>query len=128
MSPDVPCLVDDWEQHWDAAAGLLAPSCKASHMTLDEVQAALAMHRADLWLAPDAAVVTLDDGPDLVYWVAGGNIATLQAHTPRLERWAKERGHTRLVLLGRPGWARSYLRQRGYEVRVLMTKELQDRC
>lgn len=124
MSPEVPHLVDDWRQQWAHAAPLLAPACRISGDTLEDIQAALAEFRADLWVAPDAAVVTLDMGTDLVYWVAGGNIATLQAGTEALEAWARERGHKRMVVFGRPGWARSYLRDRGYEARTLMAKQL----
>lgn len=59
-------------------------------------------------------------------FLAGGNLAELEAMSPTLEAWAKEQGCKRAVLIGRPGWQRTYLARTGWrqEPVIYMEKTL----
>lgn len=122
MSPEVPFLVDDWTQQWDHAAQFLVPAIERGSDTVTEVRAALAEHRADLWVAEDAAAVTLDMGEDLVYWYAGGALDSLLAMAEAAETLAIEQGYSAITIYGRPGWARGGLS--GFENHTFMRKQL----
>lgn len=58
-------------------------------------------------------------------FLAGGNITELQAMLPEIENYAKYVGADRIVLSGRKGWVRSFLKNEGYaEKMVTLEKKL----
>ena len=58
-------------------------------------------------------------------FLAGGNMDELEAMLPEIEKFAKHVGADRLVLAGRKGWVRSFLKNEGYaEKLVVMEKKL----
>jgi hypothetical protein len=62
----------------------------------------------------------------LNFFLAAGEGPEVRALREKAERWAKEeQGCTSATLMGRRGWARSFLREEGYRPKlVYMSKEL----
>lgn len=57
-------------------------------------------------------------------FLAGGNMTELQAMLPEIESYAKYVGADRMILTGRKGWTRSFLKHEGYtEKMVTMEKK-----
>ena len=79
-----------------------------------------------LWPGEESAIVTeiTPDGERLNFWLAGGNAEELERMVPWVESWGRSRGVRGFYLFGRRGWARSFMREHGYEPRhVVMVKE-----
>lgn len=97
--------------------------------SFDDVAAMVADGRAQLWPAPDSAVVTeIIDYPNyraLNFWLAGGNLEELRRMEPGILEWAKtERGCTKAFLTGRRGWERSFLRDTGWEPKLVVLEKV----
>jgi hypothetical protein len=58
------------------------------------------------------------------FFLAGGSLDELEPLVPVIEEWAQKRGCDGITLVGREGWTRSFLRDRGYNiVHCEMSKE-----
>jgi len=101
---------------WSAVAPLLLPAIQWSgDYRPDEVEAELQGGRAQLWIATDGtprvAVVTrlrpTEAGTVCEIWLAGGRDRHAWLHfIDIIERAARERGCTKIEIVGRRGWAR----------------------
>lgn len=69
-------------------------------------------------------IVTVPRYKALNLFLAGGNMTELQAMLPELEHFAKHVGADRMMLNGRKGWLRSFLKLEGYtEKSVVLEKK-----
>lgn len=84
---------------------------------------------AKLWAGNGAAMVTLvEDEPlerRMLIWLAGGDLDELVTRLrPAAERWARDQGCRRVLVVGRPGWERA-LAPEGYApLARIIAKEL----
>lgn len=96
---------------------------------LSDVRALVEAGEAQLWAGERAAMVTLvEDEPRerrLLIWLAGGALDELVGGLrPLAERWAKQEGCRRVLVVGRAGWERA-LAPEGYApVARIIGKEL----
>jgi hypothetical protein len=121
--------LDEARQEFDRAWAVLGPAAAryATH-TKESVWLDVANGRAQLWVRPDAACITVPNiSPlrrTLELWLAGGQMAGILAGEEDIADYAREKGFTHFTLIGRPGWARA-LSARGYEPEaVLLTRTL----
>ncbi len=96
---------------------------------IEDVLLKIAEGKCQFWPGENSAVVTeivhLPKKTECHYWLAGGDMDELKAMRPAIEKWAREQGCTRITLVGRQGWARSFLKGEGYDARwTVMSKEL----
>lgn len=97
--------------------------------TIEDLQAMIDEGRVIFWPGINSAVITeIIEYPQkrtLHFFLAGGNLAELEAMYPAIEAWGKEQGCTTASTSGRPGWERTFLKREGWTPRtVVMTKEL----
>lgn len=97
--------------------------------SFEDVRAAIDEGRVIFWPGANSAVLTeIIEYPQqrtLNFWLAGGNLAELEAMYPGIEAWGREQGCTTASTSGRPGWERTFLKREGWKPRtVVMTKEL----
>ena len=94
--------------------------------TFEDVVALVASGAAQAWPGPASIIiteiVTFPRWSVLNFFLAAGRMSELQAMTPHILDWAKAHGCTRATLVGRKGWARSFLTSTGWRekpVRIL---------
>lgn len=98
--------------------------------TLDDIADGMAAHLYQYWPGPDSVIVTeIVVSPrmkTLNFFLAGGSMRELQAMTPDIEQWGRERGCTLATLTGRKGWTNTWLtREGGYRpTHIVFEKEL----
>lgn len=97
--------------------------------TFSDVARDLDTGRAQLWDTDRAAAVTqvlLSPRRKTCHlFLAGGELAELERILTAIEKWAKIEGCDQMTLAGRPGWTKTFLRDRGYSAAwVTMQKEL----
>jgi hypothetical protein len=84
---------------------------------------------AQFWPAPNSCIVTklidLPQHSEILVWLAAGDTAEMRAAIPHIEAWAKSEGCVKATLVGRKGWAKSFLRDIGWVVTddIIMEKE-----
>jgi hypothetical protein len=96
---------------------------------IEDVMLLVATGECQFWPGKSSAVITeVVRHPKktvLHFWLAGGDLQELEAMSVEIEKWAREQGCTRITLAGRRGWARTFLRDQGYESQwAVMAKEL----
>lgn len=98
--------------------------------TLEDVFLGVANGDYQFWPGTESVIITeILEKPRktiLHYFLAGGNLAELETMAEEIETWARnEKSIDSISLAGRKGWERTFLRDRGYETRLIyMTKEL----
>lgn len=98
--------------------------------TVDDVQQMIDSGEAMLWEGPHSLVVTqVDVQPKekaLHFFLAAGRMQELDAMTPIILEWGSSQGCTKARLVGRKGWARSFLAHTGWSDSglVIMEKSL----
>jgi hypothetical protein len=97
--------------------------------TFSDIAAGVLSNRYQLWPNKNSAVVTeivvYPQLKDLHYFLAGGNLDELKQMRPAIESWGKSIGCSRVSLAGRPGWAKTFLKDEGYEPKwFILAKEL----
>ena len=97
--------------------------------TFDDVAQAVTENRFQVWPGVNSVVVTeiivYPQLKNLHYFLAGGDLDELKLMRPYIERWGKSLGCTRVTLAGRQGWAKTFLRDEGYEPKwFILSKEL----
>jgi hypothetical protein len=99
--------------------------------TFDDVREMIERGEAIFWPGPNSAIITqVIEQPQLRtlhFFLAGGNLAELEAMLPGICEWGrKERGCKYATLTGRKGWERTFLTKReGWKSNlVVMSKEL----
>jgi hypothetical protein len=96
----------------------------------EDIHQGIAEGRYLLWPGVRSAILTeIIEYPrqrTLHFFLAGGNIAELEAMVPGIIEWGRSKGCTSASLTGRMGWSRSFLtRTEGWKsTAVVMTKEL----
>jgi hypothetical protein len=84
----------------------------------DDVVALVEAGKAQAWFGPSSIIVTeivLEPQVKVLhYFLAGGNLAELEAMYPIVEQWGREHGCKRATLVGRKGWERTFLNRQGW--------------
>jgi hypothetical protein len=92
--------------------------------TADDVIEMCEAGRLQHWLGPSSVIVT-----EILHYpqhsvcnvfLAGGNLAEIEAMTPGIEEWARAQGCARMAFTGRKGWERTFLADRGYEGKLVV--------
>lgn len=97
--------------------------------TADDVLQQISTGELQLWPGQDSVVITqiitFPRKKVLHIFLAGGNQKELKEMDPYVVQWAKDQGCTALTFTGRLGWARSEMRDIGFELtHVMMSKEI----
>lgn len=97
--------------------------------TFEDVVAMVASGEAQFWPLPHSAIVTEivvePRKKRLNFFLAGGVLAELEAATPLILEWGRERGCTSATLIGRKGWERTFLSRTGWKSGlVVLEKDL----
>lgn len=97
--------------------------------TADDVLEQISTGELQLWPGQDSVVITqiitFPRKKVLHIFLAGGNQKELKEMDPYVVQWAKDQGCTALTFTGRLGWARSEMRDIGFELtHVMMSKEI----
>ncbi len=97
--------------------------------TFDDIADGVAKDRFQVWPGIKSVVVTeiivYPRIKNLHYFLAGGDLDELKLMRPHIERWGKSLGCTRVTLAGRKGWAKTFLRDEGYEPKwFILSKNL----
>jgi hypothetical protein len=97
--------------------------------TFSDVAAMVDEGRLTFWPGPASCIVTeIIEYPrqrTLHFFLAGGNIAELEAMLPAIYEWGRTQGCTSASLTGRKGWERSFLSREGWTSNlVVMTRAL----
>lgn len=91
---------------------------QGTHLFSD-IAAGILSGRYQLWAGKDSAIVTeiivYPRMKDLHYFLAGGDLDELKTIRPHIEAWGVQQGCSRVSLAGRPGWAKTFLKDEGYE-------------
>lgn len=97
--------------------------------TFDDIAQAVSEKRFQVWPGIKSVVVTeiivYPRIKNLHYFLAGGDLDELKLMRPYIERWGKSLGCTRVTLAGRQGWAKTFLRDEGYEPKwFILSKDI----
>src|SRR4051812_25573300 len=100
--------------------------------TFEDVRAAVADGRMQLWLGKNSVVVTeiiaYPQYRALNYFLAGGernSLAEFEAMEPLINAWGTEKGCKVACFTGRKGWSRTFLSRAGWrESLVVLEKSL----
>lgn len=97
--------------------------------TAEDVLEQISTGELQLWPGKDSVVITqiitFPRKKVLHIFLAGGNQKELKEMDPYVVQWAKDQGCTALTFTGRLGWARSEMRDIGFELtHVMMSKEI----
>jgi hypothetical protein len=98
--------------------------------TLDEIKRGLEEGEYTFWPGRQSAIVTeqfaTNDGKVMVnFFLAGGDIDELARMTTTVEAWAAKSGASRMMVYGRRGWERSFLKNAGYRPKwAILVKDL----
>lgn len=127
MSADVPA----WMVEFARCEPYIRAALKYSDNSHDveDVLLDVASGSAQFWPGPSSAIVTkvvsYPNHKALHFWLAGGNLAELRGLHAKAEAWGVEQGCTRSTIVGRRGWERTFLKDRGFAPQsVVFSKEL----
>ena len=88
----------------------------------EDVVAAVAENRMQLWPGPNSVIVTeIHDVPRyraINFFLAGGernSLAELEKMVPVILDWARAQGCTKALFTGRPGWERTFVTRMGWK-------------
>ena len=86
--------------------------------TYDDVRELVEQGRLQFWPGVHSAVVTeIIESPRtrlLNIFLAGGNLAEIEAMAPGILEWGKQQGCSSAVFTGRKGWERTFLMRTGW--------------
>jgi len=119
----------DLQTDWAVAEPYLVEALEQSvgDQNIFDVMAALERGTAFLWVGEQAVAVTLIQGDTYTLWLAGGDLGEIAQMWPSAEKHARGLGSTKVVVFGRKGWARTFLRPHGFEQNyVILEKQLWD--
>lgn len=95
--------------------------------TFEDVAAAVDAGAMQLWTGPNSVVVTeilqFPRYKALNFFLAGGNMAELEAMHGGIIEWAREQGCERALFTGRKGWERTFLTRTGWTNSELVVLE-----
>ena len=131
MPIDLVKYAPEWVQEFKRCEKWIEDALVYSHgtFTIESIFEDLMNGHLMLWPGENSAVVTqIVDYPGkkvLHIFLAGGNLEELQPMYEQIEEYAKSIGCEAVTLTGRPGWARSFLREKDFIVKeVQMYKEI----
>ena len=112
-------------QHHVEAALEYSQGTHDAHDVLEQI----AKGELQLWPGKDTVVITqiitFPKKKTLHVFLAGGNQKELKELDPFVVEWAKEQGCSALTFTGRMGWARSEMKEIGFETtHVMMSKDI----
>ena len=119
----------DLQTDWAVAEPYLVEALEQSvgDQNIFDVMAALERGTAFLWVGEEAVAVTLIQGDTYTLWLAGGDLGEIAQMWPSAEKHARGLGSTKVVVFGRKGWARTFLRPHGFKQNyVILEKQLWD--
>ena len=91
---------------------------QGTHQFVD-IASGILSGRYQLWAGKKSAVVTeiivYPRLKDFHFFLAGGDLDELKEMVPHMESWGVKQGCSRVSLAGRPGWAKSFLKDEGYK-------------
>ena len=94
---------------------------------IEDIERLVESGHAQFWPGRRCAVVTeVVSYPRyraLCLWLAGGDLDDLVALSRCIAAWGRAKGASRLVINGRPGWARA-LRRHGFTLRHVVAREI----
>ena len=117
----------DWTQDWKIAEEhiLDALDNSATEHNVFDVMSALWNGTAYLWVGERASAVTLLHDETYTLWLAGGDLAEIEKMWPFAEKHAHRLDAKKVVVFGRKGWARTFLRSHGFKhSKVVLEKVL----
>jgi uncharacterized protein (DUF2384 family) len=120
----------DWDEFERLTPHILAAlEYNGGEQSLADVKAGLASGDFQLWPGRNSMIVTeyfeTPTNKFLNFFLAAGELDELADMVAPIERWAKNRGVTKITLYGRKGWERSFMKELGYRTHwVVMTKDL----
>ena len=97
--------------------------------TLEDVWAMIAESKAQLWWGAESVIITeIDQTPRkkiLHFFLAGGNLQEIAVMYEMVADWGRDIGCDRAVIVGRKGWARTFLKEDGWKpAHTVFAKEL----
>lgn len=111
--------MNDFEAQWDRCADWLQAALNAGQelLTLDDVKQRVCSGQYQFWPAQDSAAITqVIDGHELNIPLAGGKMETLRDAISVIEEFGVRMGCSKMTVVGRLGWARSFLtKEAGFE-------------
>ena len=113
--------IEAFEAIWARCAPWLEEALVRSGCTetIDDVKMAVAKGSCHLFHHEDGAAITLVDRyekvPTLRIWLAGGNMDALEEMLPAAEALARRLKCEQIRFLGRPGFQRSFLENKGFK-------------
>lgn len=95
--------------------------------TFDDIAAGVASGELQCWPGPRSAIVTaVEHYPRqrrLLFFLAGGDLAEIEAMTPAILDWGRAQGCSTAAFVGRRGWERTFLTRTGWEAQPLVVLE-----
>jgi len=127
---EVEGVLPKWVEEFKRCEKWISDALEYSHGThnLEDLLHDVANGNLSLWAGEDCALImqiTQYPRAKMAHcFLAGGNIEGIAAIEVGITAWAKGLGCNGITLMGRPGWARSFLSKIGYDCRqVNMVKE-----
>ncbi|MEX3555355.1 MAG: hypothetical protein VB131_01570 [Burkholderia gladioli] len=121
----------EWEAEFERCTPWIEDALHYSGGThkIGDIRRMVGERRLVLWPGKRSAVVTefvvYPQCVALNFFLAGGDLDELSEMEPVIAAWAKQCGCARITLVGRRGWTRSFLTDRGYEPKwVVLAKEI----
>jgi len=117
-------VIDDYEQQIRRALPY-----SGGTFTYEEVRDAVKAGRLQFWALNESFVITdvvnFPSHKNLHFFLLGGAMDDMKAMQGPIEAWGKSQGCTTASALGRKGWERSFIVERGWApMATLFTKEL----
>jgi hypothetical protein len=96
--------------------------------TMDDVWSMIENGDCQFWPGVRSGIVTsivsFPSTSHLHFFLAGGDLAELEAMTPTVLEWGKTQGCSKASLIGRRGWERTFLKRAGWVVQPLVHMEV----
>ena len=101
--------------------------CGDTSQTIDDIAAGIADGTYQMWPGERSVIVTqvVKHPRDTVLYIyiAGGDLREIEALSPPIIAWGRTQGCRRMLVIGRRGWARTFLTQTGWQKKDLVVLE-----
>lgn len=121
----------DWVKEFERCKPWIESALEYSLDTHDiqDIQNDLVNNKLQLWPGEKSVIVTqILEYPKkrvMHVFLAGGDIKDIESRTDGITAWAKLIGCNTITLTGRPGWVKSFLKNKGYKTtQVYLSKEI----
>lgn len=116
---------EDVERDWPVCLPYIQDAIDHSPfgMQPEYVREMLELPQYQLWRGDKFAVVTELQGHLFNFWLAGGDMNELALGYTDAENWAKLHGATRIMVYGRRGWEKSFLKHYGYQPKWIVLEK-----